>query len=130
MVSPENSPAAIVVGQNVTLKADPPQTIDAGTWNFESIQILFWFHENNITNPEYKSRISFNLSDGSLTITSLEVQDSGDYALNGARPTFHRKLTLSVQGETKCFLSSVLVSFHPPVSKQLILTVAKPSHQN
>lgn len=109
VVSPENSPAAIVVGENVTLKANPPATIVAGVWNIDSTQIVFWYPDTTIITQKYINRTSVDSNHGSITITFLQVEDSGVYVLNGAKPTFQRRLTLSVQGETKCFSSLVLV---------------------
>ncbi|KAG5270938.1 hypothetical protein AALO_G00174040 [Alosa alosa] len=98
VVTPENSPAAIVVGQNVTLKPNPPYTITHGAWNFESNLILFWYPGDNVTQSPYENRIFFNESNASLTLTSLQVGDSGQYHCNGVRPrAFNRVLTLSVQ---------------------------------
>ncbi|XP_041962009.1 hemicentin-1-like isoform X2 [Alosa sapidissima] len=98
VVTPENSPAAIVVGQNVTLKPNPPYTITHGAWNFESNLILFWYPGDNVTQSPYENRIFFNESNASLTLTSLQVGDSGQYRCNGVRPrAFNRVLTLSVQ---------------------------------
>ncbi|XP_076135975.1 cell adhesion molecule CEACAM5-like [Alosa pseudoharengus] len=98
VVTPENSPAAIVVGQNVTLKPNTPYNITHGAWHFESNLIMFWYPGDYVTISPYENRIFFNESDASLTLTSFQVGDSGKYRCNGLRPrAFNRVLTLSVQ---------------------------------
>ncbi|XP_076135974.1 hemicentin-1-like [Alosa pseudoharengus] len=100
VVVPPDSPAAIEVGQNVTLKANPNGTIEDGTWVFETTTILLWYPGRERPDPQYKNRIFFNASDASLTLTSLQVDDSGQYALNGFKADgnqFRREFVLFVQ---------------------------------
>ncbi|XP_062395016.1 hemicentin-1-like [Sardina pilchardus] len=97
VVVPPDTPTAIEVGQNVTLRANHSHTILAGTWNFETTTIILWYPGNELPTPQYDGRIVFNTSDASLTLTSLQVDDSGDYGLNGLDPVFQRQFVLSVQ---------------------------------
>lgn len=100
VVTPEDSPAAVVVGKDVILKPNPTMKIQAGSWSFNSNMIVFWYPGQAIINKLYNHSVYFNESDASLTLRSVQVNESGDYVLNGALPPYQVKLTLSVEGES------------------------------
>ncbi|KAL2084224.1 hypothetical protein ACEWY4_019742 [Coilia grayii] len=98
VVTSANSPAAVHVGQNVTLMANPNITIDAGSWSFNSDLVVFFYPPDKvILSEKYKNKMIFNRTDYSLMVISAQVDDSGDYILNGAEPFYRKKLTLSIQ---------------------------------
>ncbi|XP_008288307.1 carcinoembryonic antigen-related cell adhesion molecule 1 [Stegastes partitus] len=78
------------VGSNVTLYSTTPVT--TGAWLFNNSLIVLIFPGN----PAILSdRVTYNSSTSSLTLMSLKVDDSGEYALQDV--AFRAKLMLSVQ---------------------------------
>lgn len=87
------------VGSSVTLSS--PASVSTGAWMFNSDIIVIIFPGNVVTSNIWKDRLTLNLGTNysSLTIRSLQVEDSGIYTLE-ALNSFRAELTLSVQGKT------------------------------
>lgn len=87
------------VGSNVTLYTQA--TVSTGAWLFGSTMILMILPGNVIILNDWRDRVAFNSSTNhtSLTITSLQMEESGVYTLQGVNG-FRAQLTLSVQGES------------------------------
>lgn len=99
----------IQVGKNVTLNSS--ENVIFGTWTFEGDLVVFIAGGNYIKSDDWTDRVAYNLSTSSLTITSLKVEDSGDWKLQSADGGFRASLDLSVQGKGHffhLFLSTVV----------------------
>lgn len=93
----------VPVGSNVTLYG--PASINTGAWLFDNNIIVLIFPGNHIISNEWRRRVIFNSSMSSLTIKSVQLNYSGEYALEEVN-SFDAQLTLSVQGEDQ------LITFH------------------
>ncbi|XP_035528094.1 carcinoembryonic antigen-related cell adhesion molecule 1 [Morone saxatilis] len=82
------------VGSNVTLFSR--SSVPAGAWMFNSNIIVMIFPGDKIIADTWRDRVIFNSTTSSLTIRSLQVEDSGLYTLQ-ALNLFRSELTLSVQ---------------------------------
>lgn len=102
------------VGSSVTLFSQAG--VSAGAWMFNSDIIVMIFPGNEIISNNWSDRVTFNSTThhSSLTIRSLQVEDSGLYTLQGLN-SFRVQLTLSVQGKTTLSLfmfTHSLIYFH------------------
>ncbi|KAF3839308.1 hypothetical protein F7725_018025 [Dissostichus mawsoni] len=86
----------LAVGSSVTLFSQ--NNVTAGAWIFDNNFIVFIAPGSvNIANS-WKDRVTFNPTTSSLTITSVKLEDSGEYTLQALSPNnFIYQLTLSVQ---------------------------------
>ncbi|XP_010795162.1 carcinoembryonic antigen-related cell adhesion molecule 1-like, partial [Notothenia coriiceps] len=84
----------LAVGSSVTLFSQ--DIVTTGTWIFHNNLIVFIVPDNAIIADSWKDRVTFNSTSSSLTITSVKLEDSGEYTLTAIN-TFTAKLTLSVQ---------------------------------
>lgn len=89
------------MGKNVTLNSS--ENVILGTWTFEGDIVVFIAGGNYIKSDDWTDRVAYNLSTSSLTITSLKVEDSGDWKLQSADGVFRASLDLSVQGKGHFF---------------------------
>lgn len=87
------------VGSSVTLSSQV--SVSTGAWMFSSDIIVMIFPGNQIIFNSWSDRVTFNstTNHSSLTIRSLQVEDSGLYTLQGLN-SFRAQLALSVQGKT------------------------------
>ncbi|XP_041797830.1 carcinoembryonic antigen-related cell adhesion molecule 1 [Chelmon rostratus] len=82
------------VGSNVTLFS--PASVPTGAWMFNNDIIVMIFPGDKIITNTWNDRVTFNTTTSSLTIRSLQVENSGLYTLQ-ALNLFRAQLTLSVQ---------------------------------
>ncbi|CAJ1062608.1 carcinoembryonic antigen-related cell adhesion molecule 1 [Xyrichtys novacula] len=82
------------VGSTVTLSTDA--NVSSGVWLFENDIIVFIILGIPTISDSWSSRVTFNSTTSSLTIRSLQLQDTGIYKLE-ALNTFSAELTLNVQ---------------------------------
>ncbi|XP_076593549.1 carcinoembryonic antigen-related cell adhesion molecule 1 [Chaetodon auriga] len=104
MITSETAPAysqsihasenPLPVGGEVTLFSTA--NVTTGAWMFNNALIVMIFPGDKIITNSWSSRVTFNTSTSSLTIRSLQVEDSGLYTLE-ALNLFRAQLTLSVQ---------------------------------
>ncbi|KAI5105928.1 carcinoembryonic antigen-related cell adhesion molecule 5 precursor, partial [Silurus meridionalis] len=94
-VIPSANPLA--VGGNVTLTLNPHINISAGGWLLDGNILVFWYPGMFIVSDSYKGRVAFNTSTSQFSLYSVQVTDSGVYALQGMSPTVNAELRLSVQ---------------------------------
>ncbi|KAJ8005227.1 hypothetical protein DPEC_G00144450 [Dallia pectoralis] len=94
MVAPGNH---LAVGSNVTLTIDPQIDINAGTWTHEKALIVLFFDSNEKLSANYRNRVSFNRTSLELSIRSLQLNDSGQYILQGIDPAMEIPVTLIIQ---------------------------------
>lgn len=90
-----------------------------GAWMFNNSLIVMIFPGNITIFDERKDRIMVNFTDNhtSLTITSLQLNDSGEYTLQGTTGRFSIKL--SVQGEV--MPEFFIMFFKSAVSENLLM---------
>lgn len=84
----------IPVGSEVTLFSQTPVT--TGVWMFNNTMIVMIIPGTTIISNNWNNTVSFNSTTSSLTIRSLQLENSGLYTLQGAN-SFLAQLTLSVQ---------------------------------
>ncbi|KAM9852075.1 cell adhesion molecule CEACAM1-like, partial [Aulostomus maculatus] len=84
------------VGSNVTLYSHSSSPINNGVWIFNNNVILINFPGNTVIYDPWKERVTFNSSTSSLTIMSVQQDDSGMYTLQGENFSA-ASLKLSVQ---------------------------------
>ncbi|KAI3361185.1 hypothetical protein L3Q82_013381, partial [Scortum barcoo] len=85
----------IAAGSTVTFTSQ--SNITTGAWIFNNHIIVIVFPGGMAINNDWKNRVTFNSTTSSLTISSLQVEDSGLYTLQDVS-FFRAELTLSVQG--------------------------------
>ncbi|XP_029592828.1 carcinoembryonic antigen-related cell adhesion molecule 1 isoform X1 [Salmo trutta] len=95
VVVPSMNPLA--VGSNVTLNLVPQSPINIGTWSYETTAIVLFYPGGSIMRTSYQGRVSFNRSSSELSISSLQLNDSGRYTVQGMEPVLYAVVTLSVQ---------------------------------
>nr|XP_029535033.1 hemicentin-1-like isoform X2 [Oncorhynchus nerka] len=95
VVVPSMNPLA--VGSNVTLNLVPQSPINIGTWSYETTTIVLFYPGGSSVSKSYQGRISFNRSSAELSISSLQLNDSGRYTVQGMEPVLKAVVTLSVQ---------------------------------
>ncbi|XP_031642389.1 hemicentin-1 isoform X3 [Oncorhynchus kisutch] len=95
VVVPSMNPLA--VGSNVTLNLVPESPINIGTWSYETTTIVLFYPGGSIVSTSYQGRVSFNRSSAELSISSLQLNDSGLYTVQGMEPVLTAVVTLSVQ---------------------------------
>ncbi|XP_035612594.2 carcinoembryonic antigen-related cell adhesion molecule 5-like isoform X2 [Oncorhynchus keta] len=95
VVVPSMNPLA--VGSNVTLNLVPESSINIGTWSYETTTIVLFYPGGSIVSKSYQGRVSFNRSSAELSISSLQLNDSGRYTVQGMKPVLYAVVTLSVQ---------------------------------
>ncbi|XP_042160882.1 hemicentin-1 isoform X2 [Oncorhynchus tshawytscha] len=95
VVVPSMNPLA--VGSNVTLDLIPQSPINIGTWSYETTNIVLFYPGGSIVSKSYQGRVSFNRSSSELSISSLQLNDSGRYTVQGMEPVLKAVVTLSVQ---------------------------------
>lgn len=85
------------IGSNVTLYIQ--ESFTAGAWMFNNSLILMVASGNVLFFEEWQNRVTVNFTANhtSMTITSLQLNDSGEYRLQ--KPTGKFSIVLSVQGE-------------------------------
>uniref|UniRef100_A0A3B4WBF3 Hemicentin-1-like n=2 Tax=Seriola lalandi dorsalis TaxID=1841481 RepID=A0A3B4WBF3_SERLL len=84
----------VPVGSSVTLYSQA--TNITGAWLFNNNIIVLINQGNVIISNVWRDRVTFNSTSLSLTIKSLKLEDSGEYALQAVN-AFYAQLTLSVQ---------------------------------
>ncbi|XP_045082201.1 hemicentin-2 isoform X2 [Coregonus clupeaformis] len=94
-VVPSMNPLA--VGSNVTLNLVPQSPITIGTWSYETTVVVLFYPGGSSVRKMYQDRISFNRSSSELSISSLQLNDSGRYTVQGMEPVLNAVVTLSVQ---------------------------------
>ncbi|CDQ81192.1 unnamed protein product [Oncorhynchus mykiss] len=87
----------LAVGSNVTLNLVPESSINIGTWSYETTTIVLFYPGGSIVSTSYQGRVSFNRSSAELSISSLQLNDSGLYTVQGMEPVLTAVVTLSVQ---------------------------------
>uniref|UniRef100_UPI0037E7D136 carcinoembryonic antigen-related cell adhesion molecule 1 n=1 Tax=Semicossyphus pulcher TaxID=241346 RepID=UPI0037E7D136 len=92
-IEPSENP--IPVGSTVTFSSTFNVTT-VGSWSFENDAIVFIINGVPLISDKWKSRVTFNSSTSSLTISSLQLQDSGKFTLQEFN-SFSAEVTLSVQ---------------------------------
>ncbi|XP_064803844.1 carcinoembryonic antigen-related cell adhesion molecule 5-like [Oncorhynchus masou masou] len=95
VVVPSKNPLA--VGSNVTLNLVPQSPINIGTWSYETTIIVLFYPVGSIVSTSYRGRVLFNRSSSELSISSLQLNDSGRYTVQGMEPVLYAVVTLSVQ---------------------------------
>uniref|UniRef100_A0AAZ3Q0A8 Ig-like domain-containing protein n=1 Tax=Oncorhynchus tshawytscha TaxID=74940 RepID=A0AAZ3Q0A8_ONCTS len=95
VVVPSMNPLA--VGSNVTLNLVPESSINIGTWSYETTTIVLFYPGGSIVSTSYQDRVSFNRSSAELSISSLQLNDSGLYTVQRMEPVLTAVVTLSVQ---------------------------------
>ncbi|XP_053289449.1 carcinoembryonic antigen-related cell adhesion molecule 1 [Pleuronectes platessa] len=84
----------VAVGSNVTLYSQT--NVTQGAWLFQNNIILMIFAGNPFITDSWSDRVTYESNTSSLAIRSLQLADSGVYALQ-ALNVFHAELTLSVR---------------------------------
>lgn len=87
----------VAVGNNVTLSSN--YTVSSGGWLFNTRQIVIILNGGFAISKTWRDRVSFNQSTSSLTIHSVKLKDSGNYALQDLINEISSQLTLSVEGK-------------------------------
>lgn len=87
----------VAVGNNVTLSSN--YTVSSGGWLFNTRQIVIILNGRFAISKTWRDRVSFNQSTSSLTIHSVKLEDSGNYALQDLINEISSQLTLSVEGK-------------------------------
>ncbi|KAK2910039.1 carcinoembryonic antigen-related cell adhesion molecule 1 [Channa argus] len=82
------------VGSNVTLFSTDSSS--EGAWLFNNNIMLIILPTGSIINNAWKTRITYNATTSSLSLSSLTLEDSGVYTLDSIN-VFRANLTLSVQ---------------------------------
>ncbi|XP_024267695.2 carcinoembryonic antigen-related cell adhesion molecule 1-like [Oncorhynchus tshawytscha] len=95
VVVPSMNPLA--VGSNVTLNLVPQSPINIGTWSYETTTIVLFYPGGSIVSTSYQGRVSFIRSSSELSISSLQLNDSGLYTVQRMEPVLTAVVTLSVQ---------------------------------
>eukprot|EP00063_Salmo_salar_P081991 XP_014056826.1 PREDICTED: hemicentin-2-like isoform X3 [Salmo salar] len=95
VVVPSMNPLA--VGSNVTLNLVPQSPINVGIWSYETTIIVLFYPNGSRVSTSYLGRVSFNRSSSELSISSLQLNDSGLYTVQGMEPVRYAVVTLSVQ---------------------------------
>ncbi|KAI4811474.1 hypothetical protein KUCAC02_014379 [Chaenocephalus aceratus] len=86
----------LAVGSSVTLFSQ--DIVTTGTWISDNTLIVFIAPGNVNIAVSWNDRVAFNSTTSSLTITSVKLEDSGEYTLQAFSPNnFIHQLTLSVQ---------------------------------
>nr|XP_046155728.1 hemicentin-1-like isoform X5 [Oncorhynchus gorbuscha] len=93
VVVPSMNPLA--VGSNVTLNLVPQSPINIGTWSYETTTIVLFYPGGSSVSTSYRGRVIFSSSE--LSISSLQLNDSGRYTVQGMEPLLNAVVTLSVQ---------------------------------
>ncbi|XP_052345997.1 hemicentin-1-like isoform X4 [Oncorhynchus keta] len=93
VVVPSMNPLA--VGSNVTLNLVPQSPINIGTWSYETTTIVLFYPGGSSVSTSYRGRVLFSSSE--LSISSLQLNDSGRYTVQGMEPVLNAVVTLSVQ---------------------------------
>ncbi|XP_054637539.1 carcinoembryonic antigen-related cell adhesion molecule 5-like [Dunckerocampus dactyliophorus] len=106
----------IPVGRNVTLFSQ--NQVNTGAWLFNNNIIVIIFPGNAVVATEWTGKVTFDTNTSSLTIMSLQVEDSGTYTLQDVGSNASQ-LVLSVQepitGVTLMANESNLVEFNDTV---------------
>uniref|UniRef100_A0A8C8C6X8 Ig-like domain-containing protein n=1 Tax=Oncorhynchus tshawytscha TaxID=74940 RepID=A0A8C8C6X8_ONCTS len=89
----------LAVGSNVTLNLVPQSPINIGTWSYETTTIVLFYPGGSIVSTSYQGRVSFIRSSSELSISSLQLNDSGLYTVQRMEPVLTAVVTLSVQGK-------------------------------
>uniref|UniRef100_A0A4W5M142 Ig-like domain-containing protein n=1 Tax=Hucho hucho TaxID=62062 RepID=A0A4W5M142_9TELE len=89
----------LAVGSNVTLNLVPQSPINIGTWSYETTIIVLFYPNGSSVSTSYQGRVSFNRSSSELSISSLQLNDSGLYTVQGMEPVLCAVVTLSVRGK-------------------------------
>lgn len=93
----------LAVGSSVTLFSQ--DIVTTGTWISDNTLIVFIAPGNVNIAVSWNDRVAFNSTTSSLTITSVKLEDSGEYTLQAFSPNnFIHQLTLSVQGKDTVFV--------------------------
>uniref|UniRef100_A0A4W5LYE2 Ig-like domain-containing protein n=1 Tax=Hucho hucho TaxID=62062 RepID=A0A4W5LYE2_9TELE len=85
----------LAVGSNVTLNLVPQSPINIGTWSYETTIIVLFYPNGSSVSTSYQGRVSFNRSSSELSISSLQLNDSGLYTVQGMEPVLCAVVTLS-----------------------------------
>uniref|UniRef100_A0A8C7RYY1 Ig-like domain-containing protein n=1 Tax=Oncorhynchus mykiss TaxID=8022 RepID=A0A8C7RYY1_ONCMY len=87
----------LAVGSNVTLNLVPQSPINIGTWSYETTTIVLFYPGGSSVSTSYRGRVLFSSSE--LSISSLQLNDSGRYTVQGMEPVLNAVVTLSVRGK-------------------------------
>ncbi|XP_068426064.1 carcinoembryonic antigen-related cell adhesion molecule 2-like [Clinocottus analis] len=82
------------VGSNVTLFSH--EYVTSGAWMFNDSIIVWIFSENKTITNNWIDRVTLGSTSSSLTLSSVQVEDSGLYTLEAVN-SFRAQVTLSVQ---------------------------------
>uniref|UniRef100_A0A8C7ITP3 Ig-like domain-containing protein n=1 Tax=Oncorhynchus kisutch TaxID=8019 RepID=A0A8C7ITP3_ONCKI len=85
----------LAVGSNVTLNLVPQSPINIGTWSYETTTIVLFYPGGSSVGTSYRGRVLFSSSE--LSISSLQLNDSGRYTVQGMEPVLNAVVTLSVR---------------------------------
>ncbi|XP_034029878.1 carcinoembryonic antigen-related cell adhesion molecule 5-like isoform X2 [Thalassophryne amazonica] len=86
----------VPVGSSVTFFVNGTFSDSQAVWSFNGTIILLVLSGTVTENDAWKDRMEFNSTTGSLTIRSLQVDDSGDFTLQKIN-SFISQVSLSVQ---------------------------------
>ncbi|CAB1334002.1 unnamed protein product [Coregonus sp. 'balchen'] len=95
LLVPSMNPLAL--GSNVTLNLVPQSPIIIGTWSYETTVVVLFYPTGLSVHISYQDRVSFNRSSSELSISSLQLNDSGMYTIQGMEPDLHTVVILSVR---------------------------------
>lgn len=112
----------VPVGSNVTLFSGA--SVSTGSWKFGTDTIIFIFEGKVFIPNTWENRVIFNSTTSSLTLKSVQMEDSGLFTLQ-ALNYFTAQLTLSVQGKDH-FITSLLTT---NIQKYWIKSYFSLSHQ-
>ncbi|XP_074518490.1 signaling lymphocytic activation molecule-like [Halichoeres trimaculatus] len=97
------------VGDTVELSSClPPEGVTAATWRYGKVIIAN--KGRGVDEKQFKNRLFFNLTDFSLTVKDLTLQDSGDYS-------FSSEANKQQRGQV-----TVTLKIHEPITEPPVLT--------
>ena len=100
----------IQVGSSVTLYSQT--NVSTGVWMLADMGIIVFISSGTaMIDMDWRDRVTFNPNTSSLTIRSLQLDDSGMYILE-AFNLFRANLTLSVQGKDLFIIAHVHSLLH------------------
>lgn len=117
-LQPSANPVA--VGTNVTISVNNPPIISSGTWLFGQGVVFLWSGGLIFDGSSYLYGITFNSSSYAITISNVNLNSSGLYALESMGSNKGRgDVTLEVQGELS-LLSYINTYYHTLSVKNIV----------